>query len=65
MLEEVSSYIWAHSNSLIKNVTPSEDDAENRLLDFLIHSLYKQPEDSFIKMASTKIDFSFDVFKQL
>ena len=65
MLEEVSSYIWAHSNSLIKNVTPFEYDAENRLLDFLICSLCKQPEGAFIKMASLKIDFSFDVFKQL
>ena len=26
MLEEVASYIWAHNNSLIKNLTPFEDD---------------------------------------
>ena len=32
MLEEVASYVWEHSNSLIKNLTPFEDDAEIRLL---------------------------------
>ena len=65
MLEEVASYIWAHSNSLIKNLTPFEDDAEIRLLNFLMQSICKQPEDTFIKMASLKIDFCFEVFKQL
>ena len=65
MLEEVASYIWAHSNSLIKNLTPFEDDAEIRLLNFLMQSICKQPEDTFIKMASPKIDFYFEVFKQL
>ena len=65
MLEEVASYIWAHSNSLIKNLTPFEDDAEIRLLNFLMQSICKQPEDTFIKMASLKIDFYFEVFKQL
>ena len=49
-----------HNNSLIKNLTPFEDDAEIRLLNFL-----KQPEDIFIKMASPKIDFYIEVFKQL
>ena len=49
-----------HNNSLIKNLTPFEDDAEIRLLNFL-----KQPEDIFIKMASPKIDFYIKVFKQL
>ena len=57
MLEEVASYIWAHSNSLIKNLTPFEDDAEIHLLNFLMQSICKQPEDTFIKMASLKIDF--------
>ena len=56
MLEEVASYIWAHSNSLIKNVTPFEDDAEICLLNVLIQSICKQPEDTFIQMASPKID---------
>ena len=56
MLEEVDSYIWAHSNSLIKNVTPFEDDAEICLLNVLIQSICKQPEDTFIQMASPKID---------
>ena len=28
--------IWVHSNSLIKNLTPFEDDAEIRLLTFLM-----------------------------
>ena len=37
MLEkEVASYIWVHSNSLIKDLTPFEDDAEIRLLNFLV-----------------------------
>ena len=35
-LEEVTSYIWAHSNSLIKNLTPFEDDAEICLLNVLM-----------------------------
>ena len=64
MLEEVASYIWAHSNSLIKNLTPFEDDAEIRI-NFLMQSIFKQAEDTFIKMASPKIDFYFEVFKQL
>ena len=57
--------IWVHSSSLIKNLTPLEDDAKIRLLNFLIQSICKQPEDTFIKMASLKIDFYFEVFKQL
>ena len=65
MLEEVASYIWAHSNSLIKNLTPFEDDAEIRLLNVLMQSICKQPEDTFIQMASPKIDFYFEVFKEL
>ena len=36
ILEEVASYIWAHCNSLIKNLTPFENDAEIRLLNFLM-----------------------------
>ena len=65
MLEEVASYIWAHSNSLIKNLTPFEDDAEIRFLNFLMYSIYTQPEEAFIKTASLKIDFYFEVFKSL
>ena len=65
MLEEVVSYIWGHSNSLIKNLTPFEDGAEIRLPNFLMQSICKQPEDTFIKMASQKIDFYFEVFKPL
>ena len=65
MLEEVASYIWAHSNSLIKNLTPFEDDAEIILLNFLMKSIFRQPQDTFIKMALPKIDFYFEVFKQL
>ena len=65
VLEEVASYIWAHSNSLIKNLTPFEDDAEIRLLNVLMQSICKQPEDTFIQMASPKIDFYFEVFKEL
>ena len=58
--------IWVHSNSLIKNLIPFEDDAEICLLNFLMWSICKQPEDTFInKMASPKIDFYFEVFKQL
>ena len=63
--KEVASYIWVHSNSVIKTLTPFEDDAEIHLLNFLMQSICKQPEDTFIKMASTKIDFYFKVFKQL
>ena len=54
-----------HSNSLIKNLTTFEDDAEIRLLYFLMQSICTQPEDTFIKMASLKIGFHFEVFKQL
>ena len=58
--------IWVHSNSLIKNLTPFEDDAEIRLLNFLMWSICQQPEDTFIKkMASPKIDLYFEVFKEL
>ena len=58
MLEEVvASYIWAHSNSLIKNLTLFEDDAEIRLLNILMQSICKQPEDTFIQVALPKIDF--------
>ena len=49
--------MWVHSNSLIKNLTPFEDDAGIRLLNFLLQSICKQLEDIFIKMASLKIDF--------
>ena len=54
-----------HSNSLIKNLTAFEDDAEIRLLYFLMQSICTQPEDTFIKMASLKIDFYFEFLKQL
>ena len=65
MLEEVvASYIWAHSNSLIKNLTLFEDDAEICLLSVLMQSICKQPEDTFLQMDSPKIDFYFEVFKQ-
>ena len=57
--------IWVHSNSLIKNLTPLEDNTEIRLLNFLTQSNCTQREDTFIKMASPKIDFCFEVFKQL
>ena len=49
--------IWVHSNSLIKYLTHFEDNVENRLLNFLGQSICKQPEQTFIKMASLKIDF--------
>ena len=65
MLEEAASYIWAHSNSLIKNLTPFEDDVEIRLLNVLMQSICKQPEGTFIQMASPKIYFYFEAFKQL
>ena len=56
---------WLASNTLIKNLTPFKDDAEIRLLNFLMQSICTQPEDAFIKMASLKTDFCFEVFKQL
>ena len=65
MLGRSQLAIWMHSNSLIKNLTPFEDDAEIRLLNFLMQSICTQPEDTFIKMASLKIDFYFEVFKRL
>ena len=67
MLEYEASYIyiWAHSNTLIKNLTPFENDAEICLVNVLMQSICKQPEDTFIQMASPKIDFQFEVFKQL
>ena len=49
MLEEVASYMWAHSNSLIKNLTPFEDDTEIRLLNVLMEPICKIPEDTFIQ----------------
>ena len=63
MLEEVASYIWAYNNSLIKNLTHFEDDTEMRLLNVLMYSICKQPENTFIQMASPKIDFYYEVFK--
>ena len=36
--KEVAIAIWVHSNSLIKNLTPFEDDAEIRLLNFLMYA---------------------------
>ena len=65
MLEEVASYIWGHSNSLIKNLTPFKDDAEILFPTVLMQSDCKQVEDIFFQMASTKIDFYFEVSKQL
>ena len=50
------------SNSLIKNLTPLEDDAETRLLNFLMRSICTEPGDTFIKMALLKIDLYFKVF---
>ena len=63
MLEEVASYIWAHSSSLIKNLTPFEHDAEICSFSVIMESICKQPDDTFIQMASPKIDFYFQVFK--
>ena len=57
--------MWAHSNSLIKNLNPFEDDTEIRLLNFLMQSICTQPEDTFFKMARLKIDFYFEIFKLL
>ena len=63
MLGRRRRVMWVHSNSLIKNSTPFEDDAEILLLNFLMQSICKQPEDTFINMASLKINFYFEVFK--
>ena len=66
MLEEVASYnVWAYSNSLIKNLTIFEDGSEIGLLNVVMQSNCKQPEDTFIQMASPKIDFYFEFFKQV
>ena len=60
MLERSWLPVWVHSNSLIKILTSFEDDTEIRLLIFQRQSICKQPEDT-----SLKIDFYFEVFKQL
>ena len=65
MLERSWLAVWVHSNSLIQILSSFEDDTEIRLLIFQRQSICKQPEDTFIKMASLKIDFYFEVFKQL
>ena len=44
MLEEVASYIWAHGNSLIKNLTPFQHDAEIRLFSVTTGSYFYQDE---------------------
>ena len=63
----VASYIWVDSNSSTQNLIPFEDEAEIGLLNFLMKPIckQKQPEDTFIKMASPKIDCHFEVFEQL
>ena len=53
------------SNSFIKQLTFFEDGAEIRLLNVLMKSICKQPEDTFIQVDSPKIDFYLEVFKQL
>ena len=65
MLEEVDGYIWAQGNSLIKKLTFFEDDTEIHLLNVLMKSICKQPEDTFMQVDSPKIEFYFEVFKQL
>ena len=55
--------IWVHSNSLIKNLNSFWRWCRNLFTPF--SNVWKQPEDTFIKMASLKIDFYFEVFKQL
>ena len=57
--------IWVHSDSLIKSLNPFEDYPKIPLLNFLMESICKQPEYTFIKMTSLKIDFYLEVFKQL
>ena len=57
--------IWMHSNSFIKKLTSFEDDAEIRLLNFPMYSICTQSKHTFIKMASFKTDFYFEVLKQL
>ena len=49
--------------SSIKYLTLFEDDTEIRLLSFLMYA--NSQKILFIKMASLKIDFLFEVFKQL
>ena len=55
--------ISVHSNSLVKSLTPFEDDAEIHLLNFLMQPICEQPEEK--NLASLKIDFYFEIFKQL
>ena len=40
--------IWLHSNSLNKNLTPLEDDAEIRLLNFPMHANSEKIHSKFI-----------------
>ena len=65
ILEEVASYNWARSYSLIKNLTSFEDGAEIPLINVLMQSICKQPEERLIQMASPEIDFYFEIFKQI
>ena len=38
--------VWVYSESLIKILTPFEDDVEIRLLHFLMQPICQQPEDT-------------------
>ena len=48
-----------------KKISPFEDNAEIRSLDFLMQSIFKHPEDTFVKIPSPKIDIYFEILKQL
>ena len=63
MVEEVAIYIFAHS--LIKHLTPLEDDAKIPLLHVLISLFANKQRITFIQIDSPKIDLHFEVFKQL
>ena len=59
--------MWVHSNSLIKNLTLFKSDTEIRSFNFLMQSIFKQPEQKILYQVAflPKYDFYFEVFKQL
>ena len=50
-----------HSDSLIKTSTPFENDAESRLLNFLMYLVYFQTDRRCFYQDDFKIDFCFQV----
>ena len=54
--------MWVHSNSLIKNLTPFEDDAGIRLLNFLMQFIISQEQHSIKTLEFTETNRYFYSF---